>query len=86
MYLPLMSEDQLKALIDKVKSGTETQIKLGAAESSDAAIAIAKATGFSTTAEDFQSIQSAPVELEGEELKGAAGSMRSRGLTSPIKY
>ena len=81
-----MSGDQLKALLDKGKSDTETQIKLEAAESAYAAIAIAKAKGFSTTAEDFQSMQSAPVELEGEELKGAAGSMRRRGLINPIKY
>ena len=81
-----MSEDQLKALLDKVKSDTELQGKLEAAKTADAAIAIAKAAGLSTSAEDFQSMQSAPVELPGEGLKGAAGGIRSSGLTNPTEY
>ena len=80
-----MPEDQLKALLDKVKSDTKLQAKPEAAESTDAAIAIAKAAGFSTTAEDIQSMQSAPVELPGEELKRAAGGTRCHGLTNPTE-
>ena len=48
-----MSEDQFKAFLDKFKSDTRLQAKLEAAESADAAIAIAKAAGFSTTAKTF---------------------------------
>ena len=31
-------------------------------------------------------MQSAPVELPGEGLKGAAGGIRSSGLTNPTEY
>ena len=77
-----MSEDQLKAFLEKVKSDTNIQEKLKAANArhqTEAAIEIAKEAGFAITAEDFQSMQSAPdrdSELEGvsdSELEGAAG-------------
>ena len=68
-----MSEEQLKAFLEKVKSDTELQDKLKAAGSNEAAIEIAKAAGFAITAEDIQSMQSATVELSDEELEGAAG-------------
>ena len=66
-----MSEEQLKAFLEKLKSDTELQEKLKAAASTDAAIEIAKDAGFAITSEDFQSMQS--VELSDEELEGAAG-------------
>ena len=65
-----MSEEQLKAFLEKVKSDTELQEKLKAAGSNEAAIEIAKAAGFSITAEDMQS---STIELSDEELEGAAG-------------
>ena len=74
-----MSEEQLKAFLEKVKADTNIQEKLKAAASPEAAIEIAKEAGFAITAEDFQSMQSAPdrdSELEGmsdSELEGAAG-------------
>ena len=68
-----MSEDQLKAFLEKVKADTCLQEKLKAAASPEAAMDIAKAAGFSITAEDIQSMQSATVELSDEELEGAAG-------------
>ena len=68
-----MSEEQLKAFLEKVKSDTSLQEKLKAAASPDAAIEIAKDAGFSITAEDIQSMQSATVELSDKELEGAAG-------------
>ena len=67
-----MSEEQLNAYLEKVKSDTELQEKLKAAASPDAVIEIAKAAGFAITAED---IQSATVELSDDELEGAAGGM-----------
>ena len=72
-----MSEEQLKAFLEKVKADTELQEKLKAAASPEAAIEIAKEAGFSITAEDIQSMQSATVELSDGELEGAAGG----GLT-----
>ena len=68
-----MSEDQLKAFLEKVKADTSLQEKLKAAASPEAAMDIAKAAGFSITSEDIQSMQSTTVELSDEELEGAAG-------------
>ena len=68
-----MSEEQLKVFIEKVKTDTSLQEKLKAAASPEAAIEIAKDAGFSITAEDIQSMQSATVELSDAELEGAAG-------------
>ena len=68
-----MSEEQFKAFLEKVKSDTELQDKLKAAASNEAALQIAKDAGFSITAEDIQSMHSAPVELSDEELETAAG-------------
>ena len=72
-----MSEEQLKAFLEKVKSDTELQDKLNGAADSDAVVKIAKEAGFSITAEEtvswFLSMQSATVELSDEELEGPAG-------------
>ena len=68
-----MSEEQLNAFLEKVKSDTSIQEKLKAAASPEAAVEIAKDAGFLITAED---IQSRPVELSDEELEGAAGGTR----------
>ena len=66
-----MSEEQLKAFLEKVKSDTELQEKLKAATTPEAGLEIAKDAGFSITTEDIQSMQSATVSEE--ELEGAAG-------------
>ena len=68
-----MSEEQLKAFLEKVKSDTELQEKLKAAASPDGAVEIAKEAGFSITAEDIQSMQSSTIELSDAELESAAG-------------
>ena len=68
-----MSEEQLKAFLEKVKGDTSLQEKLKAAASPEAAIEIAKEAGFLITAEDIQSTQSATVELSDKELEAAAG-------------
>ena len=62
-----MSEEQLKAFIEKVKADTSRQEKLKAASDADGVVAIAKEAGFSISAEDYAS------ELSDEELEGAAG-------------
>ena len=80
-----MSEEQLKAFLEKVKGDTSLQDKLKAAASPEAAIEIAKEAGFAITAEDIQSMQSATAELSDEELEGAAGGggcQRSTGRKS----
>ena len=65
-----MSEEKLKAFLEKVKADTSLQEKLNEAADADAVVEIAKEAGFSITAEDMQS---STVELSDEELEGAAG-------------
>ncbi|MDB4677230.1 Nif11-like leader peptide family natural product precursor [Synechococcus sp. AH-551-B05] len=69
-----MSEEQLKAFLEKVKEDTSLQEKLKAAADADAVTAIAKEAGFNVSADDLTKAQS---ELSDEELEGVAGG---RGL------
>ena len=71
-----MSEEQLKAFLEKVKGDTTLQEKLNGAADSGAVVEIAKEAGFSITAEDIQSMQSATVVLSDEELEEASGGRR----------
>ena len=77
-----MSEEQLKAFLEKVEIDTELQDKLNGAADSDAVVEIAKEAGFSITAEEtvgwFLSMQSAKVELSDEQLEGLAGGWNFR--------
>jgi len=79
-----MSEEQLNAFLEKVKSDTSLQEKLKAAASPEAAIEIAKAAGFSITSADIQSMQSATVELSDEELEGAASTSNDKHFEPTI--
>ena len=65
-----MSEEQLKAFLEKVKADTSLQEKLKAASDSDAVLAIAKEAGFSISADDLTQAQS---EISDEELESVAG-------------
>ncbi|MDB4677229.1 Nif11-like leader peptide family natural product precursor [Synechococcus sp. AH-551-B05] len=67
-----MSEEQLKAFLEKVKADTSLQEKLKAASDSDAVAAIAKEAGFSISADDLTKDQS---ELSDAELEGVTGGM-----------
>ncbi len=70
-----MSEEQLKAFIEKVKSDTSLQEKLKAAADVDvdAVVAIAKDAGFSISADDLTT--KAQSELSEEELESVAGGL-----------
>ena len=69
-----MSEEQLKAFIEKVKADTSLQEKLKAAADTDAVLAITKEAGFSVSADDLKNAQSA-FEMSHEELEGVAGGV-----------
>ena len=69
-----MSEEQLKAFLDKVQSDTSLQEKLKAAADIDAVAAIAKEAGFSISVDDLKNAQS---EISDEELEGVAGGTLS---------
>ena len=68
-----MSEEQLKAFLEKVKGDTSLQEKLKAAADSDAVLAIAKEAGFVISADDWNKAQS---EIEDAELEAAAGGQQ----------
>ena len=73
-----MSEEQLKAFMEKVKADTSLQEKLKGATDVDAVIAIAKSAGFVVSADEIKTAQSATQELSDEELEGVAGGGRGR--------
>ena len=62
-----MSEDQLKAFLEKVKADTSLQEKLKAAKSPEDVVGIAKEHGFEFTADKI-------TELSERELEGVAGA------------
>ena len=68
----ILSHKRVQAFIGKVKSDISLQEKLKVAGDVDAAIAIAKAAGYSINAED---ISNAKPELNNEELGGVAGRL-----------
>ena len=65
-----MSEEQLKAFIEKVQGDDSLQEKLKAAANPDVVVSIAKEAGFSISADDLTKDQ---YELSDEELEGVAG-------------
>ena len=65
-----MSEEQLKAFLEKVKGDSNLQEKLEAASDADGVVAIAKEAGFKISAEDLKNTK---VELSEEELEGSSG-------------
>jgi len=66
-----MSEEQLKAFIEKVQGDDSLQEKLKAAANPDAVVSIAKAAGFNISTDD---LKQAEPELSEEELEGAAAA------------
>ena len=67
-----MSEEQLKAFLEKVKGDTGLQEKLKAATDTDAVVAIAKVAGFVILANDLKQAQT---EVSDEELLGVSGGV-----------
>ena len=81
-----MSEEQLKAFIEKVKADTSLQEKLKAAADANAVAAIAKEAGFSISADDINKAQS---ELSDEELAEGVAGAGGKGtcyLSVPIPF
>ena len=80
-----MSEEQLKAFLEKVKADTSLQEKLKAAADSDAVLAIATEAGFSISTEDLKNDQ---LEVSDKELEAAAGGynpeQEARKVSTPF--
>ena len=68
-----MSEEQLKAFLEKVQSDSSIQEKLKAAAEPGSVVAIAKEAGFSISANDLNKVQS---ELSEEELNAVVGGKK----------
>jgi len=70
-----MSEEQLSALLAKLKDDAGLQEKLKGAADLDAAVGLAKEAGFDVSKADWLKYQQGMVEgeLSDEELEGAAG-------------
>ena len=66
-----MSEEQLKAFLEKVQGDTNIQEKLKAAADTNAVVEIAKGAGFMISADDLTKAQS---EHSDEELEGVTGA------------
>jgi len=74
-----MSEEQLKAFIEKVQGDDSLQAKFKAAANSDAVVSIAKEAGFSISADDLKKAQSEVSEEELESVDG--GTCQQTGPT-----
>jgi predicted ribosomally synthesized peptide with nif11-like leader len=68
-----MSEEQIQALINAVKSDTALQERLKAAPDLDAVVAIAKEAGFVVTKAEVLQAQAQSVELTDRELEDVMG-------------
>ena len=73
-----MSEEQLKAFLEKVKSDTSLQEKLKGDADVDAVIDIAKEAGFTVSGDEIKAAQP-QVELSDEDLRGVAGGEQTPG-------
>jgi predicted ribosomally synthesized peptide with nif11-like leader len=68
-----VSEEQLKAFLEAVKSDLGLQEKLKKAENPDAIAEIAKAAGFMISANEIQNSESQSAVLSDGELEGVVG-------------
>ena len=80
-----MSEEQLKAFLEKLKADTSLQEKLNGAADADTVVEIVKEAGFAITAEDIQSMPSS-TDLSDDELEGAAGGGGKSTCTIGCNY
>ena len=75
-----MSEEQLSALLAKLKDDSGLQEKLKSAADLDAAVALAKKAGFDVRKADWLKYQAKQtIELSDEELEGVAGGVHYSG-------
>jgi predicted ribosomally synthesized peptide with nif11-like leader len=74
-----MSEEQLKAFLEKIQGDTNLQEKLKAAADANDVAAIAKEAGFSVSADDINKAQS---EISDEQLEVVAGGGTRAGTCS----
>ena len=71
-----MSEEQLKAFIEKVQGDTSLQEKLKTAADSNAVLAISKEAGFNLSIDDLKKAQEDQTELSVKELESTVGGVK----------
>ena len=90
-----MPEEQLTALLAKIKEDAGLQEKLKGAADLDAAVALAKEAGFDVSKADWLKYQAKQtielsdeqtIELSDEELEGVAGGWRSCDLSAILSW
>lgn len=81
-----MSEEQLSALLAKLKEDTGLQEKLKRAADLDAAVAMAQEAGFDVSMADWLKYQAKePLELSDDQLAGVAGGSECKmGQTTSV--
>ena len=80
-----MSEEQLSALLAKLKNDAGLQEKLKGAADLDAAVALAKEAGFDVSKDDWLKYQAKQtMELSEEELEGVTGGKWSDNCTRAL--
>jgi predicted ribosomally synthesized peptide with nif11-like leader len=87
-HLPLlaMSEEQLSALLAKLKDDAGLQEKLKGAADLDTAVAMAKEAGFDVSKADWLRYQAKQtLELNDEELEGVAGGDSYRCMSGGMR-
>jgi predicted ribosomally synthesized peptide with nif11-like leader len=78
-----MSEEQLTALLAKLKEDAGLREKLQGAADLDAAVALAKEAGFDVSKADWLRYQAKQtLELSDEELEGVAGGDATKGCSN----
>jgi predicted ribosomally synthesized peptide with nif11-like leader len=83
-----MSEEQLSALLAKLKEDAGLQEKLKGAADLDAAVAMAKEAGFDVSKADWIKYQAMPMSdvVGDEELEGVAGGNNCFGICTKYSY
>ena len=78
-----MSEEQLKAFLEKVQGDTSLREKLKAAADANAVAAIAENAGYKISSEVIEKSMS---ELTDKELEGLAGGVINQSQNSTVNY
>jgi predicted ribosomally synthesized peptide with nif11-like leader len=82
-----MSEEQLSALLAKLKQDAGLQEKLKGAADLDSAVALAKEAGFEVSKADWLRFQAEQtLELSDDELEGVAGGKYQTGSTQGCAF
>ncbi len=80
-----MSEEQLKAFLEKVNGDTSLQEKLKAAGDAVAVAAIAKEAGFMISADDLK-LKNTQSDISEKELEGVAGGGGHSNAVTPYQW